>query len=222
MEETMEEYLLLKQQLSEQRLAKRIDDVSYGLHLLEKERKEMHASEIGTLKKGLEELKKGIDADREKTESLASMLAEIIRNEGAQQEKECPHLKDNYYGFWETLLLRNKKLQLSSQFMLSPIVPFEWYDEYELCGYGKEIYFFLYGYRGAVILVEIVKENRIVSKSKIILKQDGSYMISTDEIRGKIGIRFRACNKASIARLLVFKQSKNTKPEKNNLAAYIM
>ena len=222
MKETVEEYLLLKQQLSEQRLAKRIDDVSYGLHLLTKGQKEIQGSEIGALKKELDELKAGIRANREKADSLVAMLAEVIRNESVQQEKECPHLKDNYYGFWEILLLRNKKLRLSSQFMLSSVIPFEWYDEYELCGYGNRIHFFVCGYQGATILVEVVKANHIISRNKVVLKQDGSYTVAVDEVRGKVNIRFRACDKASIAKLLVFKKSKNTKPEKNNLAAYIM
>lgn len=217
MEENAEEVLALKQQLAEQRLAERIDAISYKLYSLSEKLEKSSIQGNETLEQQVTALKAELEFQKKRNEDLFKVLTEELRSNGRRETGLL--IRERYSDFWERLLFRNIYLSPKMVFAVSPFVPVSSFSEYVVNGYGDKIHFFAFGICGSSLFVEVMAEGKSISK-KILFQKNGEYIIDVAYIKGMAVIRFHTNSTESIIRIVTFKKEKSVL-KKEYIAAYV-
>lgn len=129
----------------------------------------------------------------------------------------------NHAYFAEGLTLGNIYFNKNSIVNTSRTIPYEYYFEYKITGYGSKINFFLLSNIGARIFLEVVLYGKIVKQESFTVYYEGMYTcLLNEEIRGReTYIRFRTLDNMSICRVLEVVNRKKFFFEKRALAYFV-
>ncbi len=123
--------------------------------------------------------------------------------------------------FIDGIIIQNQILNQSSRFIVSKVIPYSGYVEYNVLGNGSLIHFFLFANYGSNLFIELVMDGNIVYQKNYTIEDEGEQIINLEGIKGEILIRFKTLDNKSIVRVLELVNRKKMFFTKRFLAAYI-